>query len=472
MKKIKVFSVLNLLSALLISGCTTKTNSSESSSKQEDSNPEITSSKADSESLSSVNDSSSKNASSSSINSSVAPVSSSSSALSISSSEQKQEGEQKITVGPAPTDTSSLTSNCKSYIDAMREQQSKITEDYKARTLGEDKAKIENYLDAKGISNANKSDKSRGVNVTFSVASGYEADSYEIQYSTGESFTNPLKIAANPSGTLIKNLYSNTKYYWKVVGSNGITSDVGNFTTGDYTRWIDAYELYNVRDVGGYMTSSGKRVKQGLIYRGGEITDAAWGSDHAKTVSDNSKRIFRDVMGCKVEVDFRMDSQIGDSLKNTHKCHFANNGDIEYKQIYLESFKNTVTRYTSQIKQVFEIFAQADKKPVYFHCHGGADRTGTIGMLLLSLLGVSYTDVVIDYELTSYSGIKGGDCLRRHYQAGTYNDWPGLMSTLEGMSGVWNKSNTLAQNVESFLKSKCSISQTTIDTIRNIMIEK
>ena len=40
---------------------------------------------------------------------------------------------------------------------------------------------------------------------------------------------------------------------------------------------------------------------------------------------------------------------------------------------------------------------------IYFHCHGGADRTGTLAFLLEGLLGVSESDMAKDFELTTYS---------------------------------------------------------------------
>ena len=45
-----------------------------------------------------------------------------------------------------------------------------------------------------------------------------------------------------------------------------------------------------------------------------------------------------------------------------------------------------------------------EDKVVYFHCHGGSDRTGTLAFLIEGLLGVSEEDLSKDYEVTYYSG--------------------------------------------------------------------
>ena len=39
---------------------------------------------------------------------------------------------------------------------------------------------------------------------------------------------------------------------------------------------------------------------------------------------------------------------------------------------------------------------------MYFHCAGGADRTGTLAFLIEALVGVSENDLSKDYELTTF----------------------------------------------------------------------
>ena len=46
-----------------------------------------------------------------------------------------------------------------------------------------------------------------------------------------------------------------------------------------------------------------------------------------------------------------------------------------------------------------------DNYPIVFHCIGGADRTGTVAMLLEALLGVSEEEIWRDYLTTGFEGI-------------------------------------------------------------------
>ena len=54
------------------------------------------------------------------------------------------------------------------------------------------------------------------------------------------------------------------------------------------------------------------------------------------------------------------------------------------------------------LRQVITWLGQG--KGIYFHCAGGADRTGTMAFLIEALLGVSECDMSKDYELTSLDG--------------------------------------------------------------------
>ena len=63
-------------------------------------------------------------------------------------------------------------------------------------------------------------------------------------------------------------------------------------------------------------------------------------------------------------------------------------------------------------------------KPCYFHCMSGADRTGTIAYLLLSLLGVSQNDKDKEYELTAFSDETDGRRFRNsNYSVANGNGW-------------------------------------------------
>ena len=392
-----------------------------------------------------------------------------------------------------PTDTSMVTSNVKAYVDAMRELEETLDDPYKlgdGQLNGEAGVQVENFLDQGEVENQNRtvngkipnrSDRNEGVNLKFEVKEGHEAEKYKVLVADNAEFNDAKEIETSEKEVTVRNLFVNTEYYWKVV-TDAEESEVKTFETDDYPRWIltrsltgedDGRGIYNVRDNGGYMTDSGKRVKQGLVYRGGEITTMT-SSGHYNTITETAKKAFREDMGMVggIELDLRGTGDISDGYK---ACGFAENGDIAYEMHAIKSYEQTFTQTRSEVAPIFEILKNADQHPVYYHCFGGADRTGTIGFLLNGVLGVSYPDLVIDFELTSYSSINN-EHIRSHIQGHqhSYDRWPALINQIKtDTTGgyAYDENASLKDNLEEFLTKACGVPQETIDTIRDIMLE-
>jgi protein-tyrosine phosphatase len=144
----------------------------------------------------------------------------------------------------------------------------------------------------------------------------------------------------------------------------------------------------NVRDLGKIPVAGGA-VACGAIYRGGPLKDLKGvGCEQAAT------------LGLGTIVDLRMQSE-QDSTPNS-ACVSAKRVSaplpIPYglgKADYLRDFNETAS-----IATVFHTFGDPAAYPIYFHCTFGRDRTGVVGALLLSVLGVAREDIVTDYLLS------------------------------------------------------------------------
>ena len=115
---------------------------------------------------------------------------------------------------------------------------------------------------------------------------------------------------------------------------------------------------------------------------------------------------------------------------------------------------------------MFLAFADSKEKPVYFHCWGGADRTGTVGFLLGGLLGMSYTDLIIDYELTSFS------CNYRPHWKNDSNKvyrFPAMIYAFRN-STYFAEDKTISQMIEDFLIDKALLTHEEIVQIKNSML--
>lgn len=214
--------------------------------------------------------------------------------------------------------------------------------------------------------------------------------------------------------------------YAYVIKSGGATVRSGEFNTTGQVRMVTIDDTWNCRDLGGWTGLDGHKVKYEWIYRTGslngtwktgvtaDINSVAEPSNY--TFSANGLQQVRD-LGILSELDLRGKTGDGQawsqesglhsrSLQVTHLPIAA----ADYKQIMTDQglqkpleLNNPITY--SVVQDVAWIIDQVVNKnhPVVFHCKSGADRTGAVGMMVLTLLGVDLADVMHDYELTTMS---------------------------------------------------------------------
>ncbi len=216
--------------------------------------------------------------------------------------------------------------------------------------------------------------------------------------------------------------------------------------------------IHNVRDLGGYMTSYGKRTKQGLIYRGYEIMKTTVGQ-HSANYDSSVQKVQDEVMHIGHEIDLKAASDTeGETVSNLTPAKYSNLQAVAY-----ENFITDTTKYDN-MKRTFEILSNADQEHVYFHCWGGADRTGMIAFFLNGILGVSYTDLVMDFEYTTLTNNK-----RSHMHNSSNAHFPKFLHAFTTWSG-YEADKTVNYNCAKFLKS-AGVTDATIEKIRSIMIE-
>ena len=194
----------------------------------------------------------------------------------------------------------------------------------------------------------------------------------------------------------VHSLKAGIQYYWRVVGTDATGESVGSSvasfrTAAEAPRWIFFEGVPNVRDIGGWETKDGRRVRQGLVYRGGEM------NSH-QTATAAGLKFAEQELGIHPDLDIRGSAELaalasgGPALST--KVRWLNIPLAAYADI------DTAEQFAAYAK-VFRILLDPANYPIYMHCRGGADRTGTLVFLLNAVLGVPDEELLLDYEMTA-----------------------------------------------------------------------
>lgn len=246
--------------------------------------------------------------------------------------------------------------------------------------------------------------KSERKNQASPIVIKWEADKVDKQtfvYSLDSKYQNSIEVEIDKNEREVElyNLYKASTYHCKlvVISNNNEQIIETSFSTTDLgPRIMNVDGVFNVRDVGGYVGYNDKRTKQGLLYRGGALDIS---SDHHYDVfinlSEKGKQVLSKELKIKTEFDIRKKEEALFKTKslipNAELIYFPTNG-------YLSAFTQS-----EGYRDVFKALSNEKYYPIYMHCTGGADRTGTVCFILNALLGVKESDLIHDYEITTFS---------------------------------------------------------------------
>lgn len=264
-----------------------------------------------------------------------------------------------------------------------------------------------------------------------------------LEISEDINFENTEKYVVAENTFSLYNLKKDTEYFWRVNGSEPEKI----FTDNIMPRWLKVDGVGNVRDIGGRKNINDKRIKQGLIFRGSKLEN-----DLTETGTEQLKNL-----GIKTELDLRKEA-IG-----TVNHSFIGE-DVEYIQIpcsaYDEFIENDIKNGTC--KKLIELLADSEKYPIYFHCYGGADRTGTLAFLLDAILNLDDETMLKEYENTMLASPSQKISRSRK---GKFKPF------IKYIKKNGNKKSSLKDNTITFLLN-AGVSQNTMNKICNNLLEK
>lgn len=307
------------------------------------------------------------------------------------------------------------------------------------------------YKTGSSVKYANKKEKTRPKAVTLKWKyKGNNKLKYTVHIADSSGQGKVLKYSITGRTLKIYNLEGHKSYEWWITAKDGsvsLKSNTSIFRTSSYPRTLKIGGVYNIRDIGGAKTKSGKRVREGLIYR----------SANLNKVTKSGKKILREDLGIKTDLDLRRPGEGGAGKKSAAGLRYINISSKAYEGTYQKkSGRNALVRS-------MKVFTKKKNYPVLFHCVAGRDRTGTLAMVLEGVLGMKKKDIFRDYELTYLSKHSNDPSyakrqLKRFKKAYSY------------FAGYKDSSRSFEYNVTSYLRDN-GMTRAEIKAIKSIMLK-
>ena len=276
---------------------------------------------------------------------------------------------------------------------------------------------------------------------------------YRLYISRNADMSGAVCIITNECSANVENLYTGCHYYWRVdaiFSEYTVRSEVFSFTTDADPRAMSVDGVSNVRDIGGYITEDGLRIKQGMIYR----------SAKRDGVTETGLYTLIHLMGIKTDLDLRAAKDatrpLGEEVGYVNvACPWYSTGENGI-------WANDTTK--SEFAKAIKVFADEDNYPIIFHCALGRDRTGTLALVLEGLLGLDVNTLLLEYELSAFS-VQG---------ANGASSYSGLRTNiLNTYNYIYNnyEGDSFSEKVATFLV-EIGVTEDEIAAIRSIMLEE
>ncbi len=163
-------------------------------------------------------------------------------------------------------------------------------------------------------------------------------------------------------------------------------------------RLLDIPGVRNARDVGGFTTADGAKVRTGLLYRTGWLAELT--PEGARTLAKFGVRTVVDLRD-PAEIDRWPDRLYDLDAAAAHHPLLPQDGDDHYGKPLDEAYRLITDTAGRTLPALLGRLAEPEALPAVLHCAVGRDRTGITVAVLLSALGVADRDIVDDYLLSN-----------------------------------------------------------------------
>ena len=171
-------------------------------------------------------------------------------------------------------------------------------------------------------------------------------------------------------------------------------------------RRISFEGCWNFRDLGGYPSGLGGRVRWGRVFRADGIT---------RLTDDDLERFA--ALGIATVIDLRGHEEVATRGRFPHAEQGVGyhhlplvdvvpdmstfpDADSAGPAFVADRYHEMVAEGGDRLARALTVLADAGSLPAVFHCSAGKDRTGILAAIVLRLLGVAQAEVVADYALS------------------------------------------------------------------------
>ena len=239
------------------------------------------------------------------------------------------------------------------------------------------------------------------VHIDFSNEFQTADQEYKVQVSTTNTFDTYYQTSCKTNSYDFYNGELKQDYYARFSTDDHFeTSNIYHFKIKDSIyRPIHLDGVTNVRDFTSWPLSNGKKLKQGVLYRGATLNTSKSDTMYLEITPSGLEEMVNH-LGVKNEINLAGDSSSynlkleGTNLITACRMDTSSTGGFHH-----------FSRNAEAVKNFFYFIADEENYPLFYHCKIGTDRTGLCTVLLHGLLGMSLNDIYQDYLFSNFGKI-------------------------------------------------------------------
>ena len=243
---------------------------------------------------------------------------------------------------------------------------------------------------------------------------------------------------------------------------------------------------HNTRDLGGYISKDGRKVKSNFLYRSDKLSNLTpndveelqnlgirriidFRSKDEKTRDPNIIPEGIEYVEMPIEADKKIKQEIYDVLSGKI--------DKDIKEFLMEANRQFVSEYYQTFKLfLFEIIN--NPIPTLYHCTAGKDRTGFATFLIYTILGIDREIIVEDYlktndfiadsiEKVKYEVAKG----MKISEEEVGKIMPLLQVDIDYINSAINQANKIYGSIFTFINDKLEFKTKERDQLKVLLLE-